>query len=76
MRAVGGEPGDREAGRLQNAGKPLPLVETVVFNIIREGTTGWNLLLQGYLDGWGVTQENYRQVMSRQGQLSEEMKRR
>lgn len=68
-----GEPGDRENGLLADAGKRLPLVEKIVYTTIREGVTGWNLFLQGYQDLWGVTQENYQQVMSRQGQLSEEM---
>ncbi len=71
-----GEPGDRQAGLLRDAGKRLPLAEKVVFNIIREGVTGWNLFLQGYQDAWSVTPENYQQVMSRAGQLSPEMQKR
>jgi oligopeptide transport system substrate-binding protein len=71
-----GAPGDREAGLLDDAGKALPLVDRVVFNVMREGITGWNLFLQGYQDTWSVTQENYSQVMSRAGQLSDEMKGR
>jgi ABC-type transport system substrate-binding protein len=71
-----GEPGDREAGLLDDAGRQLPLVERVVFNILREGVTGWNLFLQGYQDVWGVTQENYQQVMTQAGQLSPEMRDR
>jgi oligopeptide transport system substrate-binding protein len=68
-----GAPGDREAGLLRDAGKRLPLNEAVVFNIIREGVTAWNLFLQGYQDTAGVSQQNYQQVMSRPGQLSAEM---
>jgi ABC-type transport system substrate-binding protein len=68
-----GEPGDREAGLLADAGKRLPLVDKVIINLIRENVTGWNLFLQGYQDFWYVTQENYQQVMSRAGQLSPEM---
>ncbi len=71
-----GAPGDREAGLLRDAGKRLPLADTIVYSIIREGVTGWNLFLQGYEDSWGVSQTNYQQVMSRQGQLSPEMERR
>ncbi|MCW3054638.1 MAG: ABC-type oligopeptide transport system,periplasmic component, partial [Chthonomonadales bacterium] len=70
-----GAPGDREAGLLKDAGKPLPLVKEVRFDIIREGITGWNLFLQGYQDLSGVSQTNYQQVMGHAGQLSEEMKR-
>jgi oligopeptide transport system substrate-binding protein len=71
-----GAPGDRQAGLLRDAGKRLPLNEGIVFNIIREGVTGWNLFLQGYQDSWGVSQQNYQQVMSRQGELSPEMVRK
>lgn len=68
-----GAPGDAEAGLLEDAGKPLPLAEEIVYTFIREGVTGWNLFLQGYMDSWGVTQENYQQVMARPGELSPEM---
>ncbi|MDQ3814902.1 MAG: ABC transporter substrate-binding protein, partial [Armatimonadota bacterium] len=69
-----GEPGDRAAGLLQDAGKPLPLTEKVVYTTVREAITGWNLFLQGYMDTWSVTQENFRQAISRQGNLTPQMK--
>ncbi|RYX82670.1 hypothetical protein EON83_18400 [bacterium] len=68
-----GDPGDKEAGLLANAGKQLPLVDKVVVSNITESTTGWNLFLQGYMDGWSVTQSNYQQVVSQQGSLTPEM---
>ncbi|MCC6446052.1 MAG: hypothetical protein IT210_21685 [Armatimonadetes bacterium] len=71
-----GEPGDRKAGLLKDAGKPLPMIGTIVYRYVREGITGWNLFLQGYLDEWGVNQTNYQQVISKQGYLSEEMVRK
>jgi oligopeptide transport system substrate-binding protein len=70
-----GAPGDREAGLLKDAGKRLPLVKEVHFEIMREGITAWNLFLQGYQDLSGVSQTNYQQVLGQAGQLSEEMKR-
>jgi oligopeptide transport system substrate-binding protein len=69
-----GDPGAREAGLLKNAGKRLPLSNKVVVSTIPEGTTGWNLFLQGYMDSWGVTQTNFQQVMTQQGSLSGAMK--
>lgn len=45
-----GEPGDREKGLLNDAGKRLPLVKEAHFSILREGVTAWNLFLQGYQD--------------------------
>jgi oligopeptide transport system substrate-binding protein len=45
-----GEPGDAEAGLLADCGKPLPLVDGVVFKYERETTPFWNKFLQGYYD--------------------------
>lgn len=72
-----GEPEDREKGRLSAAGQRLPLVKKVVYTTVRETITGWNMFLQGYLDTFGVTQENFQQAMtSRAGELSPEMQSR
>ncbi|HZT42580.1 MAG TPA: ABC transporter substrate-binding protein [Chthonomonadaceae bacterium] len=71
-----GMPGDAAAGLLQDAGKPVPLVNKIVFTVIREPVTAWNLFLQGYLDAAAVSQTNYQQVMSHPGELSPEMKRK
>lgn len=65
-----GDPGDREAGLLADAGKRLPLVDGVVYDIVKEAITGWNLFQQGYMDAYGVPQESFTQVVSRQGNLT------
>ncbi|MHB9035459.1 MAG: ABC transporter substrate-binding protein [Armatimonadota bacterium] len=72
-----GMPGDRKAGLLRDAGKQLPFSDKVVFRVLKEGLTAWNLFMQGYLD-WGATQEDFSstsvsQVMTRQGMLSKGM---
>lgn len=73
-------PSDAEPGvdpkLLEFAGRQLPLAERIHFSFQRETVTIWNLFLQGYVDRWGVTQENMQQAMSRQGDLSPEMKNR
>jgi ABC-type transport system substrate-binding protein len=71
-----GTPEDRAAGRLESAGQRLPLVKKIVFSTVRETITGWNLFLQGYLDTYAVSQENFQQAMGRAGELSPEMKER
>jgi oligopeptide transport system substrate-binding protein len=71
-----GAPGDREAGLLEDAGKPLPLVKEVHFSIMREGITAWNLFQQGYLDGAAVSQDNYQQAMNNPGEISPDMRRK
>ncbi len=71
-----GAPGDAEAGLLKDAGKQLPLTDTIIFSIISQGVTGWNLFQQGYLDAAGVGNTNYQQVITKAGTLSPEMKTR
>lgn len=71
-----GDPGDREAGRLRDAGKPLPLLDKVVYVWTKEGVTGWNLFQQGYLDSYGVTPDNYTTVLQNVGKLTPEMERK
>jgi ABC-type transport system substrate-binding protein len=71
-----GAPGDREAGLLADAGKPLPFMNEIVFTNIREGITSWNLFQQGYLDVAGVTQDNFQQAMSHPGEISPDMQRK
>lgn len=66
---------DRTDGSLKDAGKRLPLTDKVVFSVVKEGVTAFNLFLQGYLDVSGVSNTNATQVL--QGNdLSPDMKRR
>lgn len=69
-----GDPGDKEAGLLEDAGKQLPLAEKVVFTYNKEPITAWNLFQQGYLDAAAVRPENYQQVMVARGELTPEMR--
>ena len=45
-----GMPGDREAGRLDDCGKPLPFIDEVVATIVKERVPRKQLFTQGYLD--------------------------
>ena len=69
-----GAPGDREAGLLADAGRRLPLVNTIQVNMIREGVTSFNQFIQGYEDSAGVGQSNYQEVMAQPGQLTPSMR--
>ena len=42
-----GMPGDAEAGLLDDAGKPLPFIDRVVFSLEKEDIPYWNKFLQG-----------------------------
>jgi oligopeptide transport system substrate-binding protein len=73
-----GSPADREAGLLEDCGKPMPFVDKVVFSREREGIPYWNKFLQGYYDASGVSSDNFDQAvtMTSQGEvmLSDDMR--
>jgi oligopeptide transport system substrate-binding protein len=48
-----GEAGDREAGLLDDCGKPLPFIDQAVFTREKEAIPYWNKFLQGYFDASG-----------------------
>jgi len=75
-----GEPGDAAAGLLQDAGKPLPFIDRVVFSLEKEQIPYWNKFLQGYYDASGIASDTFDQAVQTSGQgdvnLSEDMIRR
>jgi ABC-type transport system substrate-binding protein len=58
-----GDAGDAQAGLLQDAGKPLPLVDTVIFSLEKEAIPYWNKFLQGYYDSSGVSSDSFDQAI-------------
>jgi ABC-type transport system substrate-binding protein len=58
-----GEAGDAGRGFLADAGKPLPLVDKVIFSREKETIPTWNKFLQGYYDISGVDSESFDQVI-------------
>ncbi len=58
-----GEPGDTEEGLLLDAGKPLPLIEKVVFSLEKETIPYWNKFLQGYYDASGISSDSFDQAV-------------
>ena len=58
-----GDPGDREAGLLADAGKPLPLTGKVVFTLEKETIPYWNKFLQGYYDSSGISSDSFDQAV-------------
>lgn len=69
---------DRAAGLLINAGKPLPLLDRVIFTREKESIPYWAKFLQGYYDAAGVSADNFDQALNVSGTgniaLSQEMK--
>jgi len=58
-----GEPGDREAGWLNDAGKPLPFVDQVIFTLEKETIPYWAKFLQGYYDASGIASDSFDQAV-------------
>ncbi len=58
-----GEPEDRERGLLDDAGKPLPFIDKVVYSLEKESIPYWNKFLQGYYDVSGITSDSFDQAV-------------
>ena len=58
-----GEPGDYEAGYLQDANKPLPFIDKVVRTLEKEDIPAWNKFLQGYYDASGISSDSFDQAI-------------
>jgi ABC-type transport system substrate-binding protein len=75
-----GEPGDREAGLLRDAGKRGPFIDEVIFTREKEGIPYWNKFLQGYYDQSGISSDNFDQAvridLEGEASLSPEMEER
>jgi oligopeptide transport system substrate-binding protein len=58
-----GEAGDAAAGLLVDTGKPLPLIDQVVFTLEKETIPYWNKFLQGYYDASGISSDSFDQAV-------------
>ncbi|WP_198942541.1 ABC transporter substrate-binding protein [Methyloprofundus sedimenti] len=58
-----GEPGDKEKGLLQDAGKRLPLIDKAVYQLEKETIPYWNKFLQGYYDASGIASDSFDQAV-------------
>ncbi|HEX4922566.1 MAG TPA: ABC transporter substrate-binding protein [Bdellovibrionales bacterium] len=58
-----GAPGDKEAGLLADAGKPIPFVDEVVFNELPEDQPRWLTFLKGNADFNSPPKDNFDQMI-------------
>jgi ABC-type transport system substrate-binding protein len=58
-----GDMGDKQAGLLRDAGKPLPFINTVVYSLEKETIPYWNKFLQGYYDASGISSDSFDQAI-------------
>ena len=54
----------KDNGLLEDSGKRLPFIDTIVFRIEREAIPRWNKFMQGYYDTSGVQVEQFDQTVS------------
>ncbi|MCX5634802.1 MAG: ABC transporter substrate-binding protein [Planctomycetota bacterium] len=69
-----GEPGDAEAGYLDDAGKRMPFADKVVWAIIEEYQPAWFLFLQGKTDASPIPKDNYGEAITENRELTPKMK--
>lgn len=50
---------DKRLGLLQDAGKPIPMVDKVIYTLEKEMIPRWNKFLQGYYDTTGINSDNF-----------------
>ena len=58
-----GDAEDAAAGLLKDAGKPLPIIDKVVFSLEKETIPYWNKFLQGYYDSSGISSDSFDQAV-------------
>lgn len=58
-----GDAGDRQAGLLADAGRPLPFVDAAVFSLEKETIPYWSKFLQGYYDSSGISSDSFDQAV-------------
>jgi len=72
-----GMPEDILKGLLQDAGKPLPFIDKIVYSREKESIPYWNKFLQGYYDASSIGSDSFDQAVQITGQgeatITEEM---
>jgi len=71
-----GEPGDKEKGLLDAAGKKLPLVKKIVVNILPESQTRWLNFKKGKIDFNGIPKDDFQSAVTPDKGVTEEFKKK
>ena len=59
-----GEPEDKAAGFLDDAGRKLPFIDKIVYSLEKESIPSWNKFLQGYYDTSGIASDSFDQAIN------------
>ncbi len=71
-----GEPGDKEKGLLDDAGKPIPFIDQVTQYVISDSSTEWLLFLNGQLATAGISRDNFSAVITPQRELTPDLRKK
>jgi oligopeptide transport system substrate-binding protein len=69
-----GAPGDKEAGLLADAGKPIPFVDRIVLQVYEESQPMWLTFMSGKLDVASIPKDNFNQAVTPSKELSPDLK--
>jgi len=59
-----GEPGDREAGLLDDAGKKVPFIDVLYYEYTHEASSSWKLFLTRQRDTTGIPKDVFDSIVS------------
>jgi ABC-type transport system substrate-binding protein len=71
-----GAPGDREAGLLEDAGKPVPFIDVLQYEYVAESYSAWMRFLSRQTDLAGIPSEAFEQVITPGKELAESWRNR
>jgi ABC-type transport system substrate-binding protein len=71
-----GEPGDKAAGLLEDAGQPLPVTDRIVEYYVSEYYTLWQMFLGGHIFAGGLNKDYFEKAINPQLDLSDDLKQR
>jgi ABC-type transport system substrate-binding protein len=60
-----GEPGDKEAGLLEDAGKPMPFAEKLVLTELIEDTPRWQNVMKGNFEYLDIPNDNFESAVDK-----------
>lgn len=68
-----GEPSDKDNGFLDDAGKPVPFADRIIWRIIEEDQPAWLMLMRGYADALAIPKDNFDRAVSAERKATQEM---
>jgi oligopeptide transport system substrate-binding protein len=69
-----GAPGDKEAGLLEDAGKPIPFLDKIVVQVFVEQQPMWLTFLSGKIDTTTIPKDSFDQAVTSTKELKPELK--